>query len=84
MAKKSFKATLPGTIHQKNNRWWWKVQLPGEKKVKDHGLKPEGKRYATSDAKVAEEIAREMWVNAIRAETEAKSRAEMAEEIEEQ
>ena len=81
MANKSFKATLQGTIHQKNSRWWWKTKLPGETKAKDRALKPNGAQCATKDAKKAEKIAREIWENAITAEAEARIRAEMAEEI---
>jgi len=83
MSNKSFKATLPGTIHQKNSRWWWKTKLPGETKTKDRALKPNGAQCATKDPKIAEKIAREMWADAIRAEAEVKIRAGMAEEINE-
>jgi len=35
MAKNRHKqspSNLPGSLYQRNNRWWWKVQLPGETK----------------------------------------------------
>ena len=48
-------ADLPGTIYLNKNRWWWKVQLPGEDKIKARPLKPIGSRYATTDYAVAVE-----------------------------
>lgn len=82
MAKKSLKVTLPGDIYQKNNRWWWKVQLPGENKPKERALKLAGLRSATTDRKIAEEVAREMWQLAIAAEAEKRVRAEAKAEAE--
>ena len=79
MAKKSFKVTLPGSLYQKNNRWWWKVKLPGETRLKARGLKPEGKHFATADRDEAEELARNMWESAIRADVEAAARAQARE-----
>lgn len=78
MPERSFKATLPGTIHQKKNRWWWKVKLPGETKAKDRALKAAGSRYATADRQEAEQLARQIWQAAIKTQAEAKVRAEMA------
>ena len=72
MAKVSASVTLPGSLYQKNGRWWWKVKLPGETKTRARALKPEGSRYATTDRQEAEEVAREMWRLAIEAEIEAK------------
>jgi len=79
MAKKSFKVTLPGSLYEKNNRWWWKVKLPGETRLKARGLKPEGKHFATADRDEAEELARSMWESAIRADVEAAARAQARE-----
>lgn len=64
--------TLPGSMYQKNSRWWWKVRLPGETRTKARALKPADARFAATDRKVAEEVAREMWRLAIEAETEAR------------
>ncbi|MHC4962832.1 MAG: hypothetical protein ACYSOL_00950 [Planctomycetota bacterium] len=50
--------TLPGSLYQRNRRWWWKVQLPGENKPKARPLKPVGSRYATTDYAVAVECAK--------------------------
>jgi membrane protein involved in colicin uptake len=76
MVNESFKETLPGTIYQKKNRWWWKVKLPGEDKTRARALKPSGSRFATTDLNEAQEIARRMWGLAIKTQTEAKVRAE--------
>ena len=51
---------LPGSLYQRNGRWWWKVQLPGEKKTKARPLKPIGSRYATTDHAVAVECAKHL------------------------
>ncbi|MHC5214192.1 MAG: tyrosine-type recombinase/integrase, partial [Planctomycetota bacterium] len=51
---------LPGSLYQRNRRWWWKVQLPGEKKPKAIPLKPVGSRYATTDYAVAVECAKQL------------------------
>lgn len=64
--------TLPGSLYQKNGRWWWRVELPGEEKPKARALKPAGSRCATKDQQQAEEIAREMWRLAIEAQAEAR------------
>ena len=51
MAKKRPKhssANLPGSLYQRNRRWWWKVQLPDEEKIKARPLKPIGSRYRVS------------------------------------
>jgi integrase len=61
MAKKT---TLPGCLYQRNGRWYWKVQLPGEPKFKMRPLVPKGGCFATKDRGVAEQIAREMFVHA--------------------
>lgn len=51
---------LPGSFYQRNHRWWWKVQLPGEDKPKAYPLKPLGSRYATTDYAVAVECAKQL------------------------
>ena len=63
MAKKRPKhssANLPGSLYQRNGRWWWKVQLPGEEKTNARPLKPIGSRYATTDYAVAAECAKHL------------------------
>jgi len=72
MAKAPARVTLPGRLYQKNGRWWWKVDLPGEDKPKARALKPTGSRCATTDCQEAEEIAREMWRLAVEAEAQAR------------
>ena len=69
---------LPGRIFRRRGRWWWKVQLPCETSPRDRALKPEGSRCATSDRRLAEEIAFAMWQEALRAEAEAKVKVEHA------
>ncbi|MHC4554729.1 MAG: hypothetical protein ACYSUS_05450, partial [Planctomycetota bacterium] len=49
---------LPGSLYQRNRRWWWKVNLPGEDRPKSLPLKPIGSRYATTDYAVAVECAK--------------------------
>lgn len=53
-------ADLPGTIYLNKNRYWWKIQLPGEDKPKARPLKPIGSRYATTDYAVAVECAKQL------------------------
>ena len=75
MTKKTFKVGLPGDLYQKNNRWWWKVKLPGKRRLKERGLKPKGARFATTDRAEGEAIAVAMWESAIRKEVQAEARA---------
>ena len=74
MAKKSFKVSLPGSLYQKNNRWWWKVKLPGQTRLEAMGLKPKGARFATTDRAEAEEVALGIWESAIRSKVQAQAR----------
>ncbi|MCK4998447.1 MAG: site-specific integrase, partial [Anaerohalosphaera sp.] len=57
MTKSSRQTKLPGTIYLNKNRYWWKVQLPGETKTKARPLKPVGAKYATKEIGVAHEVA---------------------------
>ncbi|MHC4431815.1 MAG: hypothetical protein ACYTBS_08245, partial [Planctomycetota bacterium] len=50
-------AKLPGTIYLNKNRYWWKVKLPGEAKIKARPLRPVGAKFATKDIGVARELA---------------------------
>jgi len=65
MAKNTKKFNLPGTIYLNKNRWWWKVQLPGEDKPKALPLKPVGSKFATTDRNIAVECAKAIWAKAI-------------------
>ena len=84
MAKALTRVTLPGTLFQKNGRWWWDAALPGEEKPRARALKPDGSRCATTDGRQAEEIARLLWRIAIEQEvqtavkTRVKAQAERA------
>ncbi len=65
MAEKKSKHNLPGTIYKNGNRWWWKVKLPGEDKVKARPLKAVGAVMATNDYNVAVECAKMLLANAV-------------------
>ena len=56
--KKTTNSSLPGSIYLNKNRYWWKVQLPGEPSPKARPLTPVGARYATTDYSVAIEVAK--------------------------
>ena len=59
MAKKS---KVPGSIYQRNGRWYWRVKLPNGPKFSVFPLKAPGARYAyKGDRAVAVEIAKNMW-----------------------
>jgi len=75
MAQSPARVTLPGSLYQKNGRWWWKVELPGEDNPKARALKPAGSRCATTDHQEAEEVAREMWRLAVESEAETRIKA---------
>lgn len=72
MANESPQVKLPGRIFRKKARWWWHVQLPGEEAPRSRALKPQDARVATTDRRVAQEIALALWQDAIRAEAEAR------------
>ncbi|MBW8016895.1 MAG: site-specific integrase [Planctomycetes bacterium] len=57
-SKKNNQSVLPGSIYLNKNRYWWKVQLPGEPSIKARPLRPIGARYATTDNSTAIEVAR--------------------------
>jgi len=82
MAKAPARVTLPGSLYQKNGRWWWNVDLPGEDKPKARALKSNGSRYATTDYQEAEEIAREIWRLAVEAEAQARIKAKAMAQME--
>ena len=65
MATKKLRATLPGEIYKPKERWWWKVRLPGESRIRERSLRPKGERLGTKTRRVAEEIALDMWQEAL-------------------
>ncbi len=69
---------LPGRLYRKQARWWWSVQLPGEKSAHGRALKPDGARCATTDRQLAEEIAFHVWHDAVRTQARAAARTEQA------
>jgi integrase len=56
---------LPGTVYLNKNRYWYKVQLPGEAKLAARPLVPHGSQYATTDYAVAVELAKNIYQQAI-------------------
>ncbi len=56
---------MPGTLYQRNGRWWWKIQLAGETKPKNRPLKAPGSRFATTDRAQAIELAKNLYQQAI-------------------
>ena len=56
--KKTNQSVLPGSVYLNKNRYWWKVQLPGEPSIKARPLKPIGSRFATTDYSTAIEVAK--------------------------
>jgi len=72
MANESPQVKLPGRMFRKKTRWWWHVQLPGEKAPRSRALKPPESRVATTDRRAAQEIALALWQDAIRAEAAAR------------
>lgn len=65
MAKRRQNHNLPGSIYKNGNRYWWKVQLPGEDAVKSRPLKPLGSSMATKDYNVAVECAKILLSKAV-------------------
>lgn len=71
--------SLPGTIYKNSGRYWWRVRLPGEKKRRAIALKPPGARFATTDRRLAQKLAREIWQKHEHlAEAEVKTVADLA------
>ena len=54
-------SAVPGTLCQRDNRWWWEVMLPGEDEPKVRPLRPQGDEEATDDLGIAQRLAVEMW-----------------------
>jgi hypothetical protein len=71
-----FKVQLPGTFFCRNQRWWWRVRLPGENRVKSRSLRPDGAPCGTKSRKTAEALAFDLWQQALVAETEIRIRLE--------
>ena len=55
---------LPGCLYKRGDRWYWKVQLPGEPRFKIRPMIPTGGRYATKEYHTAEKIAQDMLLRA--------------------
>jgi integrase len=56
---------VPGTIYLNKNRYWYKVQLPGEPKPSARPLKSVGATFATTDYSVAVELAKNLYQQSI-------------------
>lgn len=52
---------IHGSVFKNKGRYWWKVKLPGEEKRKSIPLIPLGAKYATKNKAVALQIAKQMW-----------------------
>lgn len=63
--QKSLNTDLPGTIYLNKNRYWWKVQLPGEEKITPRPLKIVGAKFATKDPSVALQCAKNLYEQAL-------------------
>ena len=81
MDGQSPRVTLPGTMYQRGNRWWWCVQLPGEEKAKPRSLKEKGTKAAVADLPTAEALALEVWEQAIREQAVRQIEVESAQKI---
>jgi hypothetical protein len=72
---------LPGTLRQRDKRWWWNVKLPGEERAKARPLKPQGAEQATDDLAIAREVAVGMWEQALTETVEKRVRAETSQTV---
>lgn len=50
----------------RNERYYWCVRFPGDKKAKTVALKPLGSNRATKDIKVAKKVAKILWDRAVK------------------
>jgi hypothetical protein len=73
---------LPGEFYQREDRWWWRVKLPGEDRAKARPLKPEDAKEAVADPEAAGRIAFEMWEHAVRENAVRQISLESTEKIE--
>lgn len=73
---------LPGEFYQREDRWWWRVKLPGEDRAKARPLKPEDGEEAVADRETAGKIAFEMWERAVRENAVRQIRLESTEKVE--
>ncbi|MCH7916633.1 MAG: hypothetical protein IIC50_01450 [Planctomycetes bacterium] len=61
MKTEQARVSLPGEMYRKGERWWWKVRLPGENRLRARSLRPLGASAGTTSRRVAEEVALAMW-----------------------
>ncbi len=73
--------SMPGTLTQRDNRWWWDVQLPGENEPKLRPLRPPGAEAATEDLGTAERLALAMWEKVLSDGVERRVKAETSQTI---
>jgi hypothetical protein len=73
---------LPGELYWRENRWWWRVKLPGEDKTKARPLGQETGETSAGAREVAEKITFEMWEDAVRENVLQQAKLESAEKIE--
>ncbi len=75
------KVTLPGTLYQRGDRWWWSVKLPGEDKAKARPLKEKGAKAAVQDLATAEALALALWEQSIREQAALQIQVESSQKI---
>ncbi len=83
------RALLPGELYQRQDQWWWRVQLPGEDKATARPLKTngeetpaEGRGDACVARTAAEQIALALWEHAVEEKATRRIRLESTEKIE--
>jgi hypothetical protein len=75
------KVTLPGTLYQRGDRWWWSVKLPGEDRARSRPLKEKGAKAAVQDLAVAEALALALWEQNIREQAALQIQVENSQKI---
>ena len=79
--EQDLRVALPGTLCQRDSRWWWDVKLPGEEESKARPLRPEGADEATDDLGMAQNLALAMWEQALSETVERRIKAETSQTI---
>jgi hypothetical protein len=75
------KVTLPGTLYQRRDRWWWSVKLPGEDKARARPLKEKGAKAAVRDLATAETLALALWEQSIREQAALQVQVESSQKV---
>jgi hypothetical protein len=75
------RVTLPGTLYQRRDRWWWSVKLPGEDRTRARPLKEKGAKAAVQDLATAEALALALWEQSIREQAALHIQVESSQKI---